>query len=32
MCPTAHLINIVCAVLLGPVYSFVCACTMVSFA
>lgn len=21
MCPTAHLINIVCAVLLGPVYS-----------
>ena len=28
MCPTAHLINIVCAVLLGPVYSFVCACTI----
>ena len=25
MCPMAHLINITCAVFLGPVYSFVCA-------
>ena len=25
MCPTAHLINIVCSVLLGPWYSLLCA-------
>jgi energy coupling factor transporter S component ThiW len=25
MCPTAHLINIVCSVLLGPCYSLLCA-------
>lgn len=25
MCPMAHFINIVCAVLLGPVYAFICA-------
>lgn len=25
MCPTAHLINIVCAVFMGPVYSLLCA-------
>ena len=25
MCPTAHLINIVCSVMMGPVYSFLCA-------
>lgn len=25
MCPTAHLINVVCAVLLGPWYAFLCA-------
>ena len=26
MCPTAHLVNIVCSVLLGPWYSLLCAC------
>jgi energy coupling factor transporter S component ThiW len=25
MCPTAHLVNIVCAVFLGPFYAFACA-------
>ena len=25
MCPTAHLINIVCAVFMGPLYSLLCA-------
>ena len=25
MCPTAHLINVVCSVLLGPWYSLLCA-------
>lgn len=25
MCPTAHLINIVCSVLMGPWYSLLCA-------
>lgn len=28
MCPMAHLINIVCAVLLGPWYSLICALTI----
>lgn len=28
MCPMAHLINIVCAVLLGPYYAFFCAVTI----
>lgn len=26
MCPTAHLINITCSVLMGPWYSLLCAC------
>ncbi|MFA5658671.1 MAG: energy coupling factor transporter S component ThiW [Oscillospiraceae bacterium] len=26
LCPTAHLINVVCSVLLGPWYSLLCAC------
>lgn len=26
MCPTAHLVNIVCSVLMGPWYSLLCAC------
>ena len=25
MCPMAHLINITCAVFIGPVYAFICA-------
>ncbi|MGL5675634.1 MAG: energy coupling factor transporter S component ThiW, partial [Cellulosilyticaceae bacterium] len=25
MCPTAHLINVVCAVFMGPWYSLLCA-------
>ncbi len=25
MCPMAHFINVVCAVLLGPIYAFICA-------
>lgn len=28
MCPTAHLINIVCSVLMGPWYSLLCACVI----
>lgn len=28
MCPTAHLINVVCAVLLGPYYALACAFTI----
>ena len=28
MCPTAHLVNIVCAVFLGPYYAFGCALTI----
>ena len=28
MCPTAHLINIVCSVLMGPWYSLLCATTV----
>ena len=25
MCPMAHFINIICAVMLGPIYAFICA-------
>ena len=31
MCPTAHLVNIVCSVLMGPWYSLLCA-TMIGLA
>ena len=30
MCPTAHLVNIVCSVLMGPWYSLLCATIIAS--